>query len=346
VRQKPGRHGVALALGCRPVPSARPSAARQAWPQTVEGGAPAIARTTPVLLALFSLVTLVALRLRQGGPIPVQATAWYHQAEPTFADGLALVRRHLWCTRYLVNSAEEADGVQLPREAVDLLIHGFPLAARLAKVQSNEASRNEIDHFREGLHQHFTTYDPVTIDERPLQALLRSQPEEQHLEGKPVMLASGDRWRISADRILSGQGPQEIPIFVLDEMKEIAKAPLGEKTEFDRTIEARDLRLIDQADCLTVYRPQYHRGEVSNGTSAEIRYARRTQKPVFVVHDKKADGPLNPEVFDIEFRQSRYRFDAITDLADPSNQARVIEDLVHRLQSMASMLVSKRRSIK
>jgi DDE superfamily endonuclease len=89
----------------------------------------AIARTTPVLLALFSSVTLVALRLRQGGPIPVQATAWYHKAEPTFADCLALVRRHLWCARYLVNSAEEADCVQLPREAVDLLMNGFPLAA-------------------------------------------------------------------------------------------------------------------------------------------------------------------------------------------------------------------------
>jgi hypothetical protein len=89
----------------------------------------AIARTTPVLLALFSIVTLVALRLSQGGPITVQATAWYHKAEPTFADCLALVRRHLWCARYLVNSAAEAECVQFPREAVDLLINGFPLAA-------------------------------------------------------------------------------------------------------------------------------------------------------------------------------------------------------------------------
>ncbi len=64
----------------------------------------AIARTTPVLLALFSLVTLVALRLSQEGPIPVQGTAWYHKAEPTFADCLTLVRQHLWRARYLVNS--------------------------------------------------------------------------------------------------------------------------------------------------------------------------------------------------------------------------------------------------
>src|SRR4029434_3401425 len=59
----------------------------------------AIARTTPILLALFSLVTILALESRPGGQLPVPVTAWYHKAEPTFADCLALVRRHLWCTQ-------------------------------------------------------------------------------------------------------------------------------------------------------------------------------------------------------------------------------------------------------
>jgi hypothetical protein len=89
----------------------------------------AITRTTPVLLGLFSLVTLLALRLSQSDPIPVAATAWYHKVEPTFADCLVLVRRHLWRARYLVNSTPEADSIQFPREALDLLIHGLPLAA-------------------------------------------------------------------------------------------------------------------------------------------------------------------------------------------------------------------------
>jgi hypothetical protein len=59
----------------------------------------AMARTTPVRLALFSLVTILALRLSSGGQIPVAATAWSHNAEPTFADCLAWVRRHLWRAR-------------------------------------------------------------------------------------------------------------------------------------------------------------------------------------------------------------------------------------------------------
>jgi hypothetical protein len=89
----------------------------------------AIARTTPVLLALFSLVTVLALRLSQDGQIPVPVTAWYHKAEPTFADCLALVRRHLWRARYLVNSTPQAEFMQFPREVLELLIHNIPLAA-------------------------------------------------------------------------------------------------------------------------------------------------------------------------------------------------------------------------
>jgi hypothetical protein len=96
----------------------------------------AIARTTPVLLAVFSLVTVLALQLSQGGQIPAPTTAWYHKAEPTFTDCLVLVRQHLWRPRYLVNSAPEPEFVQFPRETFELLLTGLPLAARLAKVES------------------------------------------------------------------------------------------------------------------------------------------------------------------------------------------------------------------
>jgi DDE superfamily endonuclease len=89
----------------------------------------AIARTTPVLLALFSLVTLLALRLSQGGPMPVETTAWYHKPEPTFVDCLTLVRRHLWRARYVVNSPTEPEFVPFPREAFELLLTGLRLAA-------------------------------------------------------------------------------------------------------------------------------------------------------------------------------------------------------------------------
>jgi DDE superfamily endonuclease len=89
----------------------------------------AIARTTPILLALFSLVTVLALQVSGDGQIPVPVTAWYHKDEPTFSDCLALVRRHLWRARYSVNSTSQGECMQFPQAALDLLIHGVPLAA-------------------------------------------------------------------------------------------------------------------------------------------------------------------------------------------------------------------------
>ncbi len=89
----------------------------------------AIARTTPVLLGLFSLVTVLALRLRPTGQTPVETAAWYHKPEATFSDCLTLVRQHLWGARYLVNSVPKAECVQLPWEAFECLLHDLPLAA-------------------------------------------------------------------------------------------------------------------------------------------------------------------------------------------------------------------------
>jgi hypothetical protein len=56
----------------------------------------AIVRTTPALLGLFSLVTLMAHQHAQRRKLPIRQTAWYRKAQPTFSDALALVRRQIW----------------------------------------------------------------------------------------------------------------------------------------------------------------------------------------------------------------------------------------------------------
>jgi hypothetical protein len=60
----------------------------------------AIARTTPTLLGLFSLVTLFANTHAHKGKIPIRQDAWYCKPWPTFSDALALVRQELWQHRY------------------------------------------------------------------------------------------------------------------------------------------------------------------------------------------------------------------------------------------------------
>lgn len=52
----------------------------------------AIERTTPCLMALFSIVCLLADRLNTQQPIKPNATAWYRKTHITFSDALAAVR--------------------------------------------------------------------------------------------------------------------------------------------------------------------------------------------------------------------------------------------------------------
>jgi hypothetical protein len=89
----------------------------------------AIERTTPVLLGLFSLVTLAAVPCHEAGLLSAESTAWYAKEEPTFSDCLRLVRSRIWQARIGRGSAESADLVQLPRDVVDALIHGLATAA-------------------------------------------------------------------------------------------------------------------------------------------------------------------------------------------------------------------------
>jgi len=73
----------------------------------------AVERTTPVLFGLFSLVTLLAIRLHPD-QLPVQRTAWYDKEEATFSDALAAVRRHLWGLDEYSNSTDQPDMLLIP----------------------------------------------------------------------------------------------------------------------------------------------------------------------------------------------------------------------------------------
>jgi hypothetical protein len=81
----------------------------------------AIQRTTPSLLGLFSLVTLLAHQLSDGQP-PVQTAAWYVKQQPTFSDAIALVRYHLWTTMKFVNSPAESKFRLIPDSVLPGLV--------------------------------------------------------------------------------------------------------------------------------------------------------------------------------------------------------------------------------
>lgn len=81
----------------------------------------AIARTTPVLLGRFSLVTLLAHPHLIEQSSPIRQAAWYRKKLPTFADALALVRREIWRHEGFCISGAEADTIKVPRAFLEHL---------------------------------------------------------------------------------------------------------------------------------------------------------------------------------------------------------------------------------
>ena len=79
----------------------------------------AIARTTPALLGLFSLITILTHTLLTHHPLTTRSAAWYTKPLPTFADALALVRSRLWSHLTFHMSADDADMVKVPRVLLD-----------------------------------------------------------------------------------------------------------------------------------------------------------------------------------------------------------------------------------
>jgi len=89
----------------------------------------AIVRTTPVLLGLFSIVTLLAHRLARNGHLPIRQSAWYIKAQPTFSDAIAALRHQLWHPTNFFTSRSELNIMKIPRALFSGLCHAVCYAA-------------------------------------------------------------------------------------------------------------------------------------------------------------------------------------------------------------------------
>jgi DDE superfamily endonuclease len=87
----------------------------------------AVARTTPCLLALFSIVTLLTTRLPARERRRAATAAWYPKPQPTFSDALAAVRHAIWREQGLVTSPRRGNRAKprriLPRPWAYALCH-------------------------------------------------------------------------------------------------------------------------------------------------------------------------------------------------------------------------------
>jgi hypothetical protein len=91
----------------------------------------AIQRSTPLLMVLYSILTLIALKMNNIKTLVIQETAtWYDkQGELTFADIIAIVRREIWSQRYFSKSANNDEFEKLSEQEISHLIYQLSLAA-------------------------------------------------------------------------------------------------------------------------------------------------------------------------------------------------------------------------
>lgn len=91
----------------------------------------AIQRTTPLLLGLYSLLTLIAIKMNAAKKLVVhETTAWYDKnGELTFSDIVVIIRRAIWSKKYFSKSANDDDLLQFTVQKVNTLIYQLAMVA-------------------------------------------------------------------------------------------------------------------------------------------------------------------------------------------------------------------------
>jgi hypothetical protein len=85
----------------------------------------AILRTTPVLLGMFSIVTLWAHDLSKSRKLKPKTAAWYPKAVLTFSDAIAAVRREIWDHQISFMSRPHRDTIEIPRHIWDRMTNAL-----------------------------------------------------------------------------------------------------------------------------------------------------------------------------------------------------------------------------
>ncbi|MBK4733366.1 hypothetical protein [Noviherbaspirillum pedocola] len=81
----------------------------------------AIARATPVILALYSIVASLAKQRIKKQPIILRHAAWYAKGAATLADTIALVRRWFWFKQALSMSDGAPEIIKILRTLFERL---------------------------------------------------------------------------------------------------------------------------------------------------------------------------------------------------------------------------------
>ena len=187
------------------------------------------------------------------------------------------------------------------RRDVLTLYTAFPITA----TRHDSKRVHEINSFRKVLHENFTVFDPVTIDELRFE---KTKFDKGSLE-------LTQRWDICTEwytSIIQETSISENPF------KNIAPRKL--LTDIKAQLVARDIRLVCQSRCLCGYRPFYGAREyISSGMDAELRVANEEMKHVAVFHPKEDRTEKNSNIL-INFAEKARLFEEVSEVIDHLNK--------------------------
>ena len=168
-------------------------------------------------------------------------------------------------------------GIRHPvKTAVDLLVEatkpamysGHPISHIRRQSEPRQSEMiNEIERFKDNLRTLGPVLDPATIDELALRKVRKADPNAER-----IVFKQSSHWPVTNKNTLA-EGVE------FAEEVQVSSAEVDEAlTDVERLVDFRDYRLMDQADCLISYRPNWG-DEDHGGVEAEFRFAKATGMP-------------------------------------------------------------------
>jgi hypothetical protein len=169
----------------------------------------------------------------------------------------------------------------------------------ISKARSDAKKRDLVDTFRRRMHSQemCVAFDPLTIDELP-PVRLCSDPSSQGEHFSYDTSRPDLRWPVlDPELALTADGDLSYPIDIpVRELRDVSAA-------IDAQVKNRDIRLVDQAHFLIVYRPTIIRNSdgsenpaISSGVQGEVDHASQTSCRV-IWYIKRGEDPLPESPF-------------------------------------------------
>jgi hypothetical protein len=156
----------------------------------------------------------------------------------------------------------------------------------------------QVDRFVTQLSERYCVFNPLTIDEKPLEQLADALDETM----SSAVFEKRLRWPNIVEPTLTPYQIEDAQDLHAHELHELFSARgTRERTSLDRQVQYRDFRLVDQSDCIVLYRPTNKADRAKStwgsGCLAEYIHAKRTLhlKPefrIFIIRDE-SDGPMD-----------------------------------------------------